>query len=641
MTDKGISTLDEHHVSDILRLTGISQYMKRTPCSRTATPYTGADGNNWKNDCANPVGSLLPLGSYTTCHLDSSCTAVDCCVDSTSLDLTFNGYVRLDPCNYKIFIGLEGIDLDYTLIDFSFGTVQHYAMNEVFNLDFVADDLTANKVYVVSINILKSCEEYVELPVLQFGTICHLYSSCTGVTCCSSFPRINRNVNTQLRLDPCKREMTIGIEKLEITISLFGYTYGEVVKVKLHGVIGLEFKIENFEIERKFMVNLEITVCMETNGTCEITVPILISTALPKAICEWKNDYVQAALPKPPCEWKNDYVQAGKQLVNPILISTALPKAPCEWKNDYVQAGNNYPYLDKYSPIKGNVNGRMIMSKQVNNYPILSTALPKAPCEWKNDYVEAGKNNYSCLDKYSALPKPPCEWKNDYVQAALKVHLRHHEWKGMINVQPYQSQVNNYPYLDSTALPKAPCEWKNDYVQAVQPYQGTMIRNSKQVNNYSYLDSTALPKAPCEWKNDYVQAGKMIMFKQVNNYPYLESTALPKAPCEWKNDYVQAALPKAPCDGRMIMSSRYITIPTLIGKFTPKAPCEWKNDYVQAEEMNGKMNQRYQMNERMNPKISEEIDKIDLRHQEIRSKMNLRYQRNEWKNESKISEGNE
>ncbi|XP_076089891.1 uncharacterized protein LOC143061777 [Mytilus galloprovincialis] len=386
-TNNGITTLDDHHVSDILRLTGISQYMKRNPCVRTAAPYDGADGNNWKNDCADPVGSLLPLGSDTTCQLDSSCTAFDCCLDSTSLGLTFNGYVRLDPCNYKIYIGLEGIDLDYTLIDFSFGTVQHYAMNEVFNLDFVVDDLTADKVYVVTMNMSvclesggacevltnvfqdhrlpkaecdydsqfvipgfnlneyldersvptntvpldvhtiaqllhdtalapymmddacdqtvipyypndqgwnRACEEYVELPVLQSGTICHLYSSCTGVTCCSSFPRINRNVNTQLKLDPCNRKMIIVIEKLEITISLFGYTYGEVKKVKLHGVIGLEFKIENLEAERKFMVDLEMSICMETNGSCEITVPVLISTALPKAPCEWKNDYVQA-----------------------------------------------------------------------------------------------------------------------------------------------------------------------------------------------------------------------------------------------------------------------------------------------------------------------------------------------------------
>ncbi|XP_052083535.1 uncharacterized protein LOC127720826 [Mytilus californianus] len=88
--------------------------------------------------------------------------------------------------------------------------------------------------------------------------------------------------------------MIIGIEKFEITISLFGYTYGEVKNVKLHGVIGLEFKIENLEEERKFIVDLEMSICMETNGTCEITIPVLISTALPKAPCDWKNDYVQS-----------------------------------------------------------------------------------------------------------------------------------------------------------------------------------------------------------------------------------------------------------------------------------------------------------------------------------------------------------
>ena len=47
-TDNSISVLADHHVSDILRITGISQYMKRNPCDRTAAPYTGADGNNWK-----------------------------------------------------------------------------------------------------------------------------------------------------------------------------------------------------------------------------------------------------------------------------------------------------------------------------------------------------------------------------------------------------------------------------------------------------------------------------------------------------------------------------------------------------------------------------------------------------------------
>ncbi|CAG2252210.1 unnamed protein product [Mytilus edulis] len=311
--------------------------------------------------------------------------------------------------------------------------------------------------------------------------------------------------------------------------------------------------------------------------------PYLISTALPKAPCEWKNDYLAVHQPKAPCEWKNDYVQAGKTTI-PILISTALPKGT-KW------------------------NERMIMFKQVNNNPYLeSTALPKAPCEWKNDYVEAGKLQYPYLES-TALPKASCEWKNDYVQAGIPI-FKYSPTKGTMNVKNDYveaalpkapcvhgrmimfKQVNNYsiPIFKVQPLPKAPCEWKNDYVQAGNNYSylnkysptkathvnGRMIM-FKQVNNYPYLDKcTSLPKAPCEWKNDYVQ--------QVNNYPYLESTALPKAPCEWKNDYVEAgALPKAPCEWKNdYVQAGKVTIPILISTALPKAPCEWKNDYVQA-----------------------------------------------------------
>ena len=88
--------------------------------------------------------------------------------------------------------------------------------------------------------ILTACEQFVVLPRLPAGTICHIYSFCTGVTCCTSFPRINRNINVQLKLDACNRKMTVVIEKRVVIISLFGYNYGTLEHVKLHGVIGLE-----------------------------------------------------------------------------------------------------------------------------------------------------------------------------------------------------------------------------------------------------------------------------------------------------------------------------------------------------------------------------------------------------------------
>ena len=86
--------------------------------------------------------------------------------------------------------------------------------------------------------------------------------------------------------------MTVIIEKRVVIISLFGYSYGTMEHVKLHGVIGLDFKIVDLEAERKYMVNLDFSICMETNGTCEISVPVLVNTLLPKPVCDWDNDFV-------------------------------------------------------------------------------------------------------------------------------------------------------------------------------------------------------------------------------------------------------------------------------------------------------------------------------------------------------------
>ena len=86
-------------------------------------------------DCSGSITGLGSLGTYTTCQISSKCTAVECCLDSPSLGLTFNGYVRLDPCHYIIYIGIEGIELEYTLVDYTFGVLKHYSLNEVFNLE--------------------------------------------------------------------------------------------------------------------------------------------------------------------------------------------------------------------------------------------------------------------------------------------------------------------------------------------------------------------------------------------------------------------------------------------------------------------------------------------------------------------------
>ena len=49
-----------------------------------------------------------------------------------------------------------------------------------------------------------------------------------------------RSLNTYLILDTCNFKMIIGIERFEVEIGLFDYTFGEKEDINLHGVIRLE-----------------------------------------------------------------------------------------------------------------------------------------------------------------------------------------------------------------------------------------------------------------------------------------------------------------------------------------------------------------------------------------------------------------
>lgn len=52
------------------------------------------------------------------------------------------------------------------------------------------------------------------------------------------------------------------------------------------------FVIEDFQTARTFMVNLNLSICFESNLPCMINIPILRHTQLPKQICNWKSDFI-------------------------------------------------------------------------------------------------------------------------------------------------------------------------------------------------------------------------------------------------------------------------------------------------------------------------------------------------------------
>jgi hypothetical protein len=57
---------------------------------------------------------------------------------------------------------------------------------------------------------------------------CELLNSCTGVVCCIDVPLINRALQVSLQINQNTQTLQIGIEKLNMTVSLLDFKYGKL-----------------------------------------------------------------------------------------------------------------------------------------------------------------------------------------------------------------------------------------------------------------------------------------------------------------------------------------------------------------------------------------------------------------------------
>lgn len=46
------------------------------------------------------------------------------------------------------------------------------------------------------------------------------------------------------------------------------------------------------DLVQTYRVNMNLTVCFESNGPCMIIAPVLTNTILPKPVCNWKTGFI-------------------------------------------------------------------------------------------------------------------------------------------------------------------------------------------------------------------------------------------------------------------------------------------------------------------------------------------------------------
>ena len=67
--------------------------------------------------------TLLPLTSDLSCNVLASCTGVQCCATSSTLQRTFEIYINIDPCAKSLSIQIEQLFYNHTLVDFQWGKI--------------------------------------------------------------------------------------------------------------------------------------------------------------------------------------------------------------------------------------------------------------------------------------------------------------------------------------------------------------------------------------------------------------------------------------------------------------------------------------------------------------------------------------
>lgn len=92
---------------------------------------------------------LKSLPSFVTCHMTSSCTSINCCMDVTRLKpQSLQFYLSIDSCQWTIQYGIDGYVVQpTTMYDFKFNEWQDYWMKGIYRLRYKENEGNNNFFY--------------------------------------------------------------------------------------------------------------------------------------------------------------------------------------------------------------------------------------------------------------------------------------------------------------------------------------------------------------------------------------------------------------------------------------------------------------------------------------------------------------
>ncbi|KAK3612537.1 hypothetical protein CHS0354_024514 [Potamilus streckersoni] len=166
----------------------------------------------------------------------------------------------------------------------------------------------------------KVCSLDITLHYLPAEAACYIPSTCSGVECCIDVNLVRRSFHVYTMLDECNSVLTVGIEKLKFNISLQDFKWDKINKFYLHGVIKIDYLLQDLPSQKLFIFNLNVSVCFDSMY-CEKTVRIFQDTILPKmpSECDWNSGFAISDFSYQ--IWRDSHGIKPGDVLNPALLS--------------------------------------------------------------------------------------------------------------------------------------------------------------------------------------------------------------------------------------------------------------------------------------------------------------------------------
>lgn len=74
------------------------------------------------SDCPLQMSNLPAITGSASCHITSLCTGIYCCIEDDGItSRSYQTYVNIDPCKFKMTVGIEKLTFSVLLFDYEQG----------------------------------------------------------------------------------------------------------------------------------------------------------------------------------------------------------------------------------------------------------------------------------------------------------------------------------------------------------------------------------------------------------------------------------------------------------------------------------------------------------------------------------------